>query len=110
MSKISIKVGIITLLTFGLAAPLAAMGATPTHLEDAAVKVSYADLNIENKAGAKILYARLQRASQEVCGIGSHDLVRSLTESRKARACYDEALTAAVKKIDSAALKEIHSS
>lgn len=102
--------GLVIAASIALALPVVASGASPSHIDDAAVKVSYADLNIENAAGAKILYARLQRASQEVCGIGSHTVVRSLTETRKARACYEEALATAVERVDSDTLKDIHSS
>ena len=97
-------------ISFGLSLPLTALAASPSHIDTAKVNVSFADLNIDNAAGAKILYARLQRASQEVCGIGSNVDVRSLTETRKARACYDKALSAAVEKIDSDALTNIHNS
>ena len=97
-------------ISFGLSLPLTALAASPSHIDTAAVNVSFADLNIDNTAGAKILYARLQRASQEVCGIGSHVDVRSVTETRKARDCYEKALSAAVDKIDSDTLRNIHSS
>jgi len=96
------------IIASGLVLPVVGSAATPSHIDDAAVRVSYADLNIENEEGAKVLYARLKRASQEVCGIGSLDLVRSLTETRKARACYEKALTAAVEKIDSKTLNDVH--
>ena len=109
MNKIS-GLGIAAIVATGLVLPLAGMTATPSHIDDAAVKVSYADLNINNEAGAKVLYARLQRASQEVCGVGSHDILRSLTETKKARACYEKALTAAIQKIDSELLTVIHDS
>ena len=109
MNKIS-GLGIAAIVATGLVLPLAGMTATPSHIDDAAVKVSYADLNINNEAGAKVLYAMLQRASQEVCGVGSHDILRSLTETKKARACYEKALTAAIQKIDSELLTVIHDS
>jgi len=104
------KTGLSIAVIFTLALPMVVSAASPSHIDDAAVRVSYADLNIENEAGAKVLYARLQRASQEVCGIGSYDLVRSVTESRKARACYEEALSTAVERIDSDMLNGIHRS
>lgn len=101
---------IAAMTAFGLALPLTGSAAAPNHIEDAAIKVSYADLNIENSAGAKVLYTRLQRASQEVCDIGTHVVVRSLTESRKARNCYEKALAAAVEKVGSAVLSDFHDS
>lgn len=92
----------------GLVLPVVGPAATPSHIDDAAVRVSYADLNINNAAGAEVLYARLQRASQEVCGIGPGLDMRSLSETRKARVCYEKSLTAAVNRIDSDALTELH--
>ena len=109
MNKIT-GLGIAAIVAMGLALPLAGMAAAPSHIDDAAVKVSYSDLNINNEAGAKVLYSRLQRASQEVCGVGSHNIVRSLTETKKARACYEKALTAAIEKLDSELLTVIHDS
>jgi UrcA family protein len=106
--KKRIELSMLLAIAFGLSLPLAASAASPSHFDDAAVSVSYADLNIDNAAGAKTLYARLQRASQEVCGIGSHVTVRSLTEIRKARDCYETALTSAVRKIDNDKLTDIH--
>lgn len=109
MNKIT-GLGIAAIVATGLTLPLAGMAAAPSHFDDVGVKVSYSDLNIGNEAGAKVLYARLQRASQEVCGVGSHNIVRSLTETKKARACYEKALTAAIEKIDSELLTVIHNS
>jgi UrcA family protein len=73
-----------------------------------AVRVSYADLDIHSEAGAKVLYSRLKRASEEVCGIQSHVINGSLAATKNARACYREALEVSVKKIDSDALTGIH--
>ena len=101
---------IAAIVVLGLALPMTGLAASPSHIDDAAVKVSYSDLNIANEAGAKLLYARLQRASQEVCGVGSHNIVRSLTETKKARSCYEKALSAAVEKIDSDVLTVVHNS
>ena len=99
---------IAAIIASGLVLPVVGSAATPSHIDDAAVRVSYADLNINNAAGAEVLYTRLQRASQEVCGIGSGLDVRSLSETRKARVCYEKALTAAVNRIDSDVLTELH--
>lgn len=109
MKKIT-GLSIAAIFVLGLALPMAGLAASPSHIDSAAVKVSYADLNIANEAGAKVLYARLQRASEEVCGIGSHAVVRSLTEIRKARACYEKTLATAVNRIDSDVLTSVHNS
>lgn len=90
--------------------PLSVSAAVSDDAEDTAVKVSYADLNIHNEAGAKVLYYRLQHASRAVCGVRSfieQGSVEAVTEARK---CYNDALDSAIAKIDSEALANIHSS
>ena len=90
-----------------LAIPMTAIGAAPSQFEDVSVKVSFADLDIHSDAGAKVLYARLKRASENACDLDS--LIRSgLSGYQKAKACYDEALDKAVASIDSDALQQIH--
>ncbi len=82
--------------------------AAPTQFDDVSVKVSYADLDIHSKAGARVLYSRLKRASEAVCGIQSHVINGSLAVTLKARACFRETLEASIDKIDSDALGEVH--
>lgn len=109
MGKTNRKSWMPSLLLIGVAAPAIGMAASPSQIEDATIKVSYADLNIQSEAGARILYARLKRATEEVCGIQSHVINGSLAETLRARTCFREALEASVEKIDSDALTEIHS-
>ena len=101
----------VSLLAAGaIAAPAIGFAAAPTQFDDTSVKVSYADLDIHSKAGAKVLYTRLKRASEEVCGIQSHVINGSLAVTLKARTCFHDTLESSVRKIDSDALKEIHAS
>ena len=97
------------LLLLGIAVPAIGMAAAPSQIDDASIKVSYADLNIQSEAGARVLYTRLKRASEEVCGIQTHVINGSLAATLRARACFDETLEASVRKIDSDALSKIHS-
>ena len=90
-----------------LAIPVTAIGAAPSQFERISVKVSYADLDIHSDKGAKVLYSRLKRASQKACGLGPY-LTSGLSERLKAKICYDEALDAAVVRIDSSVLQQIH--
>ena len=110
MGKTNRKTRLSTLLLLGIALPAAAMAATPSQIDDAAVKVSYADLNIQSEAGARVLYTRLKKASEEVCGIQTHVIDGSLAATLRARACFRETLEASVENIDSDALTKIHSS
>jgi UrcA family protein len=50
-------------IAFGFAAAAPASAA-----ERAAVRVSYADLNLDNRAGAEVMLRRLERAAEFVCG------------------------------------------
>ena len=99
-------VSALALATFAL--PVAA--ATPTQFDDSRISVSFADLNIDNEAGARVLYGRLQQASASVCNMDSYRELGSLAAVAQAEACYEETLNKAVAKIDSDALKKIHSS
>jgi UrcA family protein len=85
-------------------------GATPniSKVEENAVRVSYADLNLSNEAGLVKLYARLQSASRAVCGPRFLDEAGSLEQLSQNKACYRNALSKAVAKFDNARLDRIH--
>ena len=94
-----------------LAALLGAGGAfaDPREPEFAAVAVSYAELDLSKSAGAEVLYDRLQRAAEKVCGV--HERSSSLYHvaiAAEKKACYEEALSRAVAQIDAPLLKEQH--
>jgi UrcA family protein len=69
--------------------------------------VNYRDLDLSQAADAQRLYARLKRASKEVC-YTSLD-VRSLRIHRRQEACYAEALDRAVERVNEPALTALHS-
>lgn len=96
------------LAVLGLGIPAAATASTPSQLDGLAITVSYADLNIASEAGARVLYARLQRASREACDVRSLTVAGSVRRVTQTQACYREALSAAVEEIDSEALTKIH--
>ena len=87
-----------------------AVAATPSSLDVERVSVSFADLNIDNEAGARALYGRLQQASASVCNMDSFRELGSLAAVAKAEACYSDTLDAAVAKIGSDTLRKIHAS
>ncbi len=109
MGKMNRKPWLASILVVGVSVPAIGLTAAPSQLENVAVKVSYADLNIHSEAGAKVLYSRLKRASEEACGIQSHVINGSLVATLRARTCFRDTLQASVEKIDSDALMEIHS-
>ncbi len=86
-----------------------ALAAAPTQFETDRITVSYADLNIHSAAGARVLYSRLQAASETVCDMEPFRELGSLSRLAEAASCYAETLDEAVAEIDSAALKRIHS-
>jgi len=71
----------------------------------ATVTVRYGDLNLGTDAGLQTLYARLQRAAEQVCP-DSHD--RSLERATRARACEAAAVDAAVERVHSPRLAALH--
>lgn len=108
MNKL-MKSSIAVIIALGLGMPLLASGAAPSQGDKGSVKVKFADLDIESKAGARVLYARLQQASRQACNLQSYTQDRSLGHIAAAKDCYKGALEKAVGKIDSKALAEIHS-
>jgi UrcA family protein len=67
--------------------------------------VSYADLNVDTEQGAKVLYARIQKAAQDVCStLESRDL---LVRARWLR-CYDSAMSAAVGQVNKIAVTKLY--
>lgn len=98
----------LTIIAMGL--PLACAAAGPGTLDETRVYVSYSDLNIKSKDGARELYSRLKRASRQACDYRSSQHVMSVREIAEARECYRESLDAAVRNIDSDTLKRVHGS
>lgn len=97
-------------LTFALASPMSVL-ASPADASTAdKITVSYADLNINHAAGAKVLYRRLQQASETACSVDTYQKLGSLERLAKTQKCYEVTLDEAVAKINSAELRKIHSS
>ena len=109
--KKTMVLGLAGLSMLGLTVPLSAGAAAPSQYETVQIAVSYADLNIQSEAGARVLYGRLRRASDSVCGLQMARKSRlSLSEVTEARQCFRQTLAEAVAAIDSDVLKEIHAS
>jgi UrcA family protein len=107
-SNIVRKLIVTTAITV-LAIPAIA-SATP-YINDenrAAVKVSYADLDLSSESGLRALYGRLKAASYSICGSQSLIAAGSLRQLIENKRCYKNALSNAVAKFDNAGLSEIH--
>ncbi len=109
MKESKIVKGLITAVAvIAFSAPAIASTGADNGLKGEAVKVSYADLNLQKEAGVKVLYRRLQQASKKACGVESYRNVRSISESAKMQNCYESSLTSSVAKVDSTLLTKIH--
>ena len=84
------------------------LAGTSSDFEDAKVTVSYADLNLENEEGVRVLYRRLQRTSKDVCGVTSLKIAGSVHRFTESLQCYRESLSNTVEKIDNDDLTRIH--
>ncbi len=96
-----------TFVIIVLGGPAVVLAGTPSYIEYAKASVSYADLNLENEEGVRVLYRRLKRASKEVCGAPSGSL-EAILAVHEIRRCYLETLSNAVDKFDNEDLTRIH--
>jgi UrcA family protein len=91
----------------------ATLALTATHLACAAtaadtpiqVPVNYAGLDLSTTAGAKVMYARLHAAAEQVCEpLDGADLSLSVRH----RACIQKAMSNAVREVDKPLLTQIY--
>ncbi len=94
-----------TFVVIGLSGPAVVLASTSSHLETNKATVSYADLNLENEEGVRLLYRRLQRASKEVCDVTSILIAESRQQAQR---CYRQTLSNAVDKFDNEDLTRVH--
>jgi UrcA family protein len=92
------------LIVFALAVTGGRVLAAEAPKYDTAI-VAYGDLNLESKPGARALYARLRNGAEDVCAsLEGRDLMfRRLWQN-----CFDQAVAAAVVKVDRPALTSLH--
>ena len=76
--------------------------------DEVSVTVRFGELNLNNEKGVAVLYGRLQKAAEYVCGVEPYSVSRSLTRQAATAACYSATLSASVDKIDNLALKQMH--
>ena len=102
------KLRLLRAAALAMALPAVSMAAVPSQFEVVSVKVSHQGLDIRSKAGAKVLYRRLKVAAKQACDVMPYSTIRSLSVLGESRACYKQALSNAVAKIDSDALARLH--
>ena len=94
----------VTLVALAGAAASGRVVALP-YGEVSAKKVTYGDLNLETEAGAKVLYARLRYAAQDVCSLyQSDDLARKVVW----QTCVENSLSDAVGRINKPQVTALH--
>ncbi len=69
-------------------------------------RVSYADLNVDSEAGARVLLRRIRAAAENVCTLDTP--LTSARAHRIARACVSDATRRAVTAIDRPALTAVY--
>ena len=79
-----------------------------TKSEPVSVTVRFGELNLDNEKGVAVLYRRLQKAAEYVCGVEPYSVSRSRTRQAATAACYSATLSASVEKIDNLALEQMH--
>ncbi len=101
-----------TFVVIVLAGPALVLADTPNYIEHARATVSYADLNLENEEGVRVLYQRLQDASKEVCSVASPKIAEPILKKswrlKETQRCYRKTLSNAVDKIDHEDLTRVH--
>ena len=70
------------------------------------VRVSYHDLNLATEQGTQILYGRIVSAAHRVCAVRD---IRVLAEVAAAQACEAQAISHAVRAVNSPRLAATHS-
>jgi UrcA family protein len=82
------------------------------HADEAANEVPtrtvhYSDLDINSRAGATVLYARIRNAAQQVCGDVDS---RQLAVSAAVKACVNRAIYTSVRAVNSPKLTSVYNS
>ncbi|WP_129641582.1 UrcA family protein [Peristeroidobacter agariperforans] len=92
-----------TALAFGAAAHA---GDAPGTADAPSTTVDYTDLNLAKQGDAKVLYSRLQRASDRVCV--QYKEPRDLRRMKVYNACYRDALARAVDSVGHASVQAVY--
>ncbi len=102
-----LKSGMAALALVALGTPMTSW-ASPDTVDIAGVRVSFADLNIHNDAGAQELYGRIKRATEVACQLETLTESGSIERLQASRTCFDKTLNRTVDKLASPALERIH--
>jgi len=96
----------VTAILCGIALMNAAGAEAQLRLAEPVTKVvNYSDLNLNTPAGAQALYGRLRTAAVKVCAQYEGLTLKAMSQQR---ACVDQALALAVKRVDSTTVTAYH--
>ena len=95
------KFALVAVATLGIAFFAAGARADDAQVGVPTRKVSYADLNLDTEAGAKVLYQRIRDAAERVCGDVDS---RQMDVAFAAKTCMDRAIVASVRQVNAARL------
>jgi len=91
-----------------IAPSLVNAGTWVDRIDDNSVIINFSDLDLSGDQGVETLYGRLRNGARQVCG--SVNAKESLQFIRQRNNCFEQALSDAVKGINSSDLTEMHSS
>jgi UrcA family protein len=104
-SSIAKRCALIGVATVAAGLAVNQASAAPSDSEPTQVVVRYSDLDLSQPHDARTLYTRIRIAAREACGdVYRDDLARIV----KFDACMEQAVTAAVAKVSSPQVSEIH--
>lgn len=99
----NVALSAVVALTFGVAAHA---GNATTQISAHQTVIGYSDLDLSQHSDVRVLYGRLQRASNEVCG--QYRDSRDLRMKRQYSVCYQDALSRAVDSVGHASVKAMY--
>ncbi len=103
-SQSAVLILIAGLSSFGLAITSGAAHAANSQ-QPLSRKVSYGDLNLDSTEGAKVLYARLRGAANDVCRPFEG---RELILQRTWQTCFNDAVARAVAQVNKSTVTALH--
>ena len=86
------------------ALPLFASAST----DNSTVGIVFNKAELVDSSSNEALYARLQSASNKICGSSNLNITGSVRRSTGIQECYDGTLTAAVERLDNAEVTALH--
>jgi UrcA family protein len=99
------NIGLATVTVLGMASLAIGAHADESVVRAPARTVHYSDLNLNTQAGTEVLYKRIRRAAEQVCGdVGP----RQLVEAAAARACVEQAVIGSIRAVNNPRLTDTY--